>query len=543
MVRDNKIARITVRVVVAVAAIVCCFASNAGAQMTASLINPADGATNVDLTQPFTWTSVPDVQAYYLYVGTTQGAKDLVNTGEIQQTSYRVPLTLATGATMFARLWTKMGGIWRYVDTTFVAPPVARFTYPAVTTTIVDQGQPLTWTAVPSVQAYYLYIGSTIGAKDLVNTGEMLQTSYLVKSILPDSRTLYARLWTKTGGVWRYIDRTFSVTPVVAHFTYLGNTIDLAQPLTWTTVPGAQAYYLYVGSTLGAKDLVNTGETLQTSYYIRSTRPSNQTLFARLWTKVAGVWRYVDAAFTTSFATPLRFTFPAAGVTAADLSQPFQWDPVDNAQAYYLYVGTALGQKDLVNTGEIQATSYRAASLPLNGRLYARLWVKVANAWTYIDRFITAVSSAPTAIGFDGLTLNGAAVTTYTESGFNVVASGGWVAGSFYGNPRPFIQFSTPGGSTATGEVRISADGATFSFDSVDLYSSTTQIPFTITGLRNGSTVFTFAGTLPNTYGGFITVASPNTAAVVDTLSIVLTNKTGPCCTNPMGLDTIVVAK
>jgi uncharacterized repeat protein (TIGR03803 family) len=283
------------------------FAPSASASTThivalpATFISPANHATNVDLTQPFTWTSIAGAQAYYLYVGTTSGAKDLVNTGEIQQTSYRVPVTLASGATLYARLWTKAGGTWRYVDATFTAPPIARFTYPATSITTVDPTLPLTWTAVPNAQAYYLYIGSTLGAKDLVDTGEIQQTSYLLRSTVPVNQTLYARLWTKAGGVWRFTDRTFSVMPLLARFTNpatAGTTIDRTQPLTWTTVATAQAYYLYVGSTLGAKDLVNTGEIQQTSYLLRSTLPAGQTLYARLWTRVGGIWRYVDTSFT-----------------------------------------------------------------------------------------------------------------------------------------------------------------------------------------------------------------------------------------------------
>jgi uncharacterized repeat protein (TIGR03803 family) len=171
------------------------FASSASAStnhivaLPATFINPADHATNVDLTQPFAWTSVAGAQAYYVYVGTSAGARDLVNTGEIQQTSYRVPLTLASGATLYARLWTKVGGTWRYVDASFSAPPTARFTYPGASTTTVDPTLPLTWTAVPSAQAYYLYVGSTFGAKDLVNTGETQQTSYLLRSTVPVNQT------------------------------------------------------------------------------------------------------------------------------------------------------------------------------------------------------------------------------------------------------------------------------------------------------------------------------------------------------------------
>lgn len=149
-----------------------------------------------------------------------------------------------------------------------------------------------------------------------------------------------------------------------------------------------------------------------------------------------------------------------------------------------------------------------------------------------------------TVIGFAGESSNGAAVATYTESGFTVTAAQGqWTAATTYGNPAPFIEFIAPGGTKATGEIRLSAGGSPFGFYSVDLYSSTTPIPYTIVGTRNSSTVFTLTGTVPNTFGKFKTVANPNPSQIVDAVSIVLTNTAAACCTNPMGLDTIVVTR
>jgi len=147
-----------------------------------------------------------------------------------------------------------------------------------------------------------------------------------------------------------------------------------------------------------------------------------------------------------------------------------------------------------------------------------------------------------TIIGFNGLTANEAPISSYAESGFTLSTSGEWVASTTYGNPAPFVQFFAAAGSTVTAEIRVTAGGSVFNFHTVDLYSSTTTIPYTITGLRNSSAVFSLAGTLPNTFGNFRTVANPDSAAAIDTLSIVLTN-TSAAPRNPMGLDTIVLTR
>jgi len=75
------------------------------------------------------------------------------------------------------------------------------------------------------------------------------------------------------------------------------------------------------------------------------------------------------------------------------------------------------------------------------------------------------------------------------------------------------------------------------------LYSSVTRIPYTITGVRNDQAVFSLTDTLPNTFGAFRTVANSHSADLIDTLVIELTNSTPACCSNPMGLDNIVVVR
>ena len=142
---------------------------------------------------------------------------------------------------------------------------------------------------------------------------------------------------------------------------------------------------------------------------------------------------------------------------------------------------------------------------------------------------------------FDNLTSNGAAVSEYHERGFTLRFSGaGWTERHTYGNPRPFVYFDSAAGTSVTGTVEVSGGGQTFAFQSVDLYSSTTRIPYRIVGLRAGETVFTMEDQLPNTFGQFRTVRL-SAPAPIDTLRIALTNNAAPCCRNPMGLDNITL--
>lgn len=155
------------------------------------------------------------------------------------------------------------------------------------------------------------------------------------------------------------------------------------------------------------------------------------------------------------------------------------------------------------------------------------------------------VPLVPRIITFAGLSgvANFSPFAAYSELGLTVApTSGDWLAMTSYGAPAPAIIFNRLASDpTLTSEVRVTADGSVFGFTSVDLYSSITTIPYTITGLLDSSPVFALSGIVPNTFGTFATVSNPSPALLVDTLVIAVTNPATPCCANPAGLDNIAV--
>jgi hypothetical protein len=159
---------------------------------------------------------------------------------------------------------------------------------------------------------------------------------------------------------------------------------------------------------------------------------------------------------------------------------------------------------------------------------------------------VDAVSIRPTAnytLGFAALTESGAPVTSHAEFGFGVaILSAEWTALG-YGNPRPSISYTSPGGVTTTGEIRITADGAPFWFTSVDLYSSTTRIPHVFEGFLDSEPVYTVLDVLGNTFGSFVRVRNPHADKPIDALVIRLSNPAAQCCRNPVGIDNVVLSR
>ena len=209
---------------------------------------------------------------------------------------------------------------------------------------------------------------------------------------------MFARLWTEVGGIWRYVDTTFGSASVTATLTYPPNggvNIDQTQPATWTTIASAQEYELFIGSTRGANDVTDSGQTLSATFAM-TRLPVGPTLYARLWTETAGVWRYRDSSFTAAPSGP-QFVFPTDGEVAVDATQPFQWTPPPNAAAQELRVGTSPGGNDVFDSGVMVATSAVVNGLPTTGALYARALSSVNGVWHSTDIAFTLEAASPIA--------------------------------------------------------------------------------------------------------------------------------------------------
>ena len=158
---------------------------------------------------------------------------------------------------------------------------------------------------------------------------------------------------------------------------------------------------------------------------------------------------------------------------------------------------------------------------------------------------LISMAAWATTIDFNGLPGNqGWPFTSYTEAGFTVAPlSGSWLVGENYGHPPPFIFFKHPAaeGATTTASVAITSGGATFRFDSLDIYSSVTPVPYVFTGLLDAQTVFTISGTVPLPYGNFTTVPNPYRADLIDTLQVTLSTFTQYPVGNAVGVDNVVV--
>jgi hypothetical protein len=344
------------------------------------MIAPLDGERDVTSAQTFRWEPVARAQGYYLQVGTKSGAKDVVDTGETMRTWWTTP-SLPAGRRLYARIWTKLAGQWSSQEIQFGSAPKSMLVYPYNRASDTSAYETFVWTGVTDAQSYRLYVGTSPGAGDIADTGETKATSFQVNGLQP-GQTLYARVYTLLKDVWEVDSVTFT-TSLSARFTrpMAGDGSDLGQGIAWTTILGADSYYLRVGSTPGNKDFLDSGEVLRNDFETPSL-PAGQKVFARIYTSYKGEWRQRETSLTLAGAALMSPAADTAGTAAVNpLGQLFTWTTISNAEAYYLYIGTEPGAKNLVDTGEIQGTSYLVKSLPVGRRIYVSIWTKAGGVW------------------------------------------------------------------------------------------------------------------------------------------------------------------
>ena len=127
---------------------------------------------------------------------------------------------------------------------------------------------------------------------------------------------------------------------------------------------------------------------------VASTLPANSVeIYARLYSKINGVWQYQDYVYTESGTpVPAVLTSPTPGLSTVlgTSNVAFQWNAGIGVSDYQLNLSAiAPGDSELYSY-KGTALSATAPSLPANGvKVYARMYSKINGAWQYNDYVYT----------------------------------------------------------------------------------------------------------------------------------------------------------
>jgi len=301
-------------------------------------------------------------------------------------------------------------------------------TSPTPGSTLSGATETFTWSDNgASVSNYWLYIGSSVGASDIHDSGDLgTATSTSVSGLPTDGSTVYVRLWYQISGSWLSQDYTYTAfagggTPGITSPTPGSTLTDATQTFIWSDNGASVSnYWLYIGSSVGASDIHDSGDLgTATSTSVSGLPTDGSTVYVRFWYQISGSWLSRDYTYTafTAGGTP-GITSPTPGSTLTDATETFTWsDNGASVSKYWLYIGFSVGENDIHDSGDLgTATSTSVSGLPTDGStVYVRFWYYIgvlpilaegeevqpsvqAGSWYYEDYTYTAATGSS---GFD----------------------------------------------------------------------------------------------------------------------------------------------
>ncbi len=365
------------------------------------ITSPSPNSTLTGASTTFTWTAGSGgVTGYYLHIGTSLGAANLVNIGPLVGTSASVILP-TNGATIYVQLYTNISGGSQlsnsYTYTEFTQSAAA-ITSPTSGSTLTGASTTFNWSAGSGgVTGYYLWVGTSPGTANLVNIGPLVGTSATV--ILPTTgATIYVQLYTNISGgsqlsnSYTYTEFTQSAAAITSP-TPASTLTGASTTFTWTAGSGGvTGYYLWVGTSSGSANLVNIGPLSGTSATV-NLPTSGATIYVQLYTNISGGSQLSNSYTYTEFTqSAAAITSPTNGSTLTGALTTFNWSAGSGGvTGYYLWVGTSVGTANLVNIGPLSGTS-ATVTLPTNGAtIYVQLYTNISggsqlsNSYTYTE--------------------------------------------------------------------------------------------------------------------------------------------------------------
>src|SRR6202034_219275 len=178
----------------------------------AALTAPVPGGGLASSSAAFTWSPGGGATDYMLYLCSTGvRSSTLYNSGPTTATSVNVSGLPVNGETIYARLYSFIGGAWECLDYTYTAESQAMLTSPAPSSTLTGSSVLFNWSAGNGVTMYYLLLGSNgVGSDNLYNSGYTSHKSVSVNGLQVNGETVYARLYSYVGGAWHYLDYTYT---------------------------------------------------------------------------------------------------------------------------------------------------------------------------------------------------------------------------------------------------------------------------------------------------------------------------------------------
>ena len=365
----------------------------------AILISPTPGSQFAGSSVTFTWTPGAGVTNYWFNLGTAPSgvnAKNIYSSGSVKVLAETVTGLPTNGETIYATLYSEIAGVFQPTIYTFYATGPAVLTAPAVGTKLTASTT-FTWTPGTGIAHYWFNLGTSAtssGAKNVYSGSSTTALTASVTGIPQYGETLYATLYSYISGAWQPIVYTYTAggAPVAATLTTPTPSSKLTSSgvtFTWSAGEGVTNYWFNLGTTdsgAGAKNLYSGSSTTLTSVTASGLPTNGETIYATLYSYIAGAWQPTVYTFTASGSpTPAALTTPTPTTQLTSSSVTFTWSQGSGVPYFWLNVGTGTsgaGAKNLYAGASTTATSVTVGGLPTNGKtIYATLYSYIGGVW------------------------------------------------------------------------------------------------------------------------------------------------------------------
>ncbi len=292
------------------------------------LTTPADTATNIAINTDLTWTAVTNADGYYVSIGTTAGATDILNNENIiggTITTYNPPTDFLENQIYFVTViaYNAVGNATACTETSFTTETIAtiptctQLTTPADTATNIAINTDLTWTAVTDADGYYVSIGTTTGATDILNNENIIGgtiTTYNPPTDFLENQMYFVTViaYNAVGNATACTETSFTtgtntinIVPTCTQLVYpLNQAVDVivSTDLTWIPLSNADGYNITIGTSSGASDIEdNTDLGLTTTYNALNNFSENTTYYVTViaYNAFGEAYGCIETTFTT----------------------------------------------------------------------------------------------------------------------------------------------------------------------------------------------------------------------------------------------------
>ncbi len=365
----------------------------------------------------------------------------------------------------------------------------------------------------PQDVAHALWVGTTLGAKDL-HFGPMTGNTQVVPG-LPTSGTIYVRYWTtddpntSNGAAWVFTEHThtMNVGPVTHSLTVAlagsGTGVVTSAPTGITCGSTCTGTY-DVGTTVTLTATPTSGATL--ANWSGGGCSGNGVCIVTVSQATT-----VTATFTAPPAFPPSMASPAPGSTLTSTTVTFIGGTTPQDIAHSLWVGTTSGSNNL-HVGPMTGNTQVVSGLPTSGTIYVRYWTtddpNTSNgaAWVFTEHTYTMNVAPVTHLLTVSSAGSGTGVVTSSPAGITCgsTCTGSYDAGTtvtLTASPTSGATFDswTGGGCSGNGACVVTmtqANTVTTTFTAAPIFPASMSTPAPGSTLTSTSVTF-IGGTTP----------------------------------------------